>query len=169
MNIMDDIISAVKGFSPLLATALGSPLSGIALSLLGSAFGSTSKSPEEILSLIHGDPLANLKIKELEYHHAEELGKISSDDYKTEVDDRKNAREKEKEVKDHTPSNLAYILTVGIFSSLFYLFTNPVPTKNRELIVSILSAMTTVWIAAMAYYHGSSVGSKNKEKMLDKK
>lgn len=169
MSIMESVISVVKTASPLVATALGSPLSGIALSLLGNAFGSTSKNPEEILKLIKDDPDFEMRIKKLEYDHIEELARISSDDYKTEVDDRKDARSKEKETNDHTPAILAYILTIGVFAALFYLFVDEVPSQNKELIISILSAMMTVWVAAMAYYHGSSVGSRNKEKILANK
>lgn len=171
MSALDGIISIVKNVSPLVAAALGSPLAGMALSLISNAFGSTSKNPDEILGLIQKDPSYQLKIKQIEFDHEKDLMQIQSDDFKNEVEDRMDARKNETEkeklgIHEYTPAALAYILTIGVFISLYYLFTHDVPSANKELIVSIISALTTVWVSSMAYYHGSSAGSRNKEKML---
>lgn len=173
MSAIESIISLVKTSSPLVATALGSPLAGIALSLLGNAFGSKSKSPDEILNLLQNDPQYALKIKQIEIDHEFELAKLASDDFKTEVSDRMNARtlEMEKEklgIHDYTPIILAYVLTMGVFLSLLFLFLYGIPEENREIIYSIISSMMTIWVAAMSYYFGSSAGSRTKEGILKK-
>ncbi|WP_157832654.1 hypothetical protein [Candidatus Regiella insecticola] len=46
---------------------------------------------------------------------------------------------------------------------MYYLFTHRVPTENEELIIAIVSAFSTVWIGAVAYFHGSSAGSRAKD------
>ena len=88
-----------------------------------------------------------------------------------EYQDRNSARQREAAItqagkSDITPAVLAYILTIGVLAALYYLFTQTVPTNNKELIVSIVSALTTVWVGAMAYYHGSSAGSRSKDTLL---
>lgn len=58
---------------------------------------------------------------------------------------------------------LAYLLTIGLFVALASLFYLPIPENNQEVILGIVTSLTTVWISAMGYYHGSSSGSRLKD------
>jgi len=85
MKISSDLINLVKTASPLIASALGSPIAGIALSLVSSIFGLShdNDDQDEILSHMKNDPECQVKLRELEYKHSEELLKILSDDILT--------------------------------------------------------------------------------------
>lgn len=169
MSFLTDLPSVLLKSAPLLATAVASPAAGMAVSLLESVFGLSNSKPAELIAKISADPDRELKLKQLEAQHGENLITLANAKYALEAQDRSSAREREIQLHDHTPAILAYILTVGVFCALAYLFIMPVPQDNKELIVAIISSMTTVWVAAMAYYHGSSLGSRNKENMLSKK
>ncbi len=89
------------------------------------------------------------------------------------MQDRASARQREvgvdqslNEHRDKTPEYLAYLLTVTVMVALTWLFCFPIPVTNHDLISALISTLTTVWIGAMAYYHGSSAGSRLKDLKL---
>src|SRR5690242_1316640 len=90
--IEHEIMPVVSKVAPLLGSMLGTPLAGIALSLIAQTFGINPNDVAGISAAITGTPDAALKLKALEAQHAEALAKIASSDYATEVGDRKDAR-----------------------------------------------------------------------------
>lgn len=83
-----EIANAISKDAPLLASVIGSanPIAGVLVGLVGSTLGATSNSAENVLQKLVETPDAMLKIKQLEYQHAESLKQMS-------VDDTKSARE----------------------------------------------------------------------------
>lgn len=75
----DDVTNAVKKYAPVLGAAIGGPVGGAvggAISLIASAFGVGSDSPDEIYNAIQADPQAALKLKEIEAGNKIELQRI---------------------------------------------------------------------------------------------
>lgn len=70
---------------------------------------------------------------------------------------------KSNRTRDRTPAILAYLLTLGVFVALGALFFCPLPKGNTPLVLGIVSSLTTVWVGAMGYYHGSSLSSGEKD------
>jgi len=66
--------------------------------------------------------------------------------------------------KNNTASNLAYITTLIIIASVIFLFFHEIPRENKDLISQIINTLCNVWIGVMAYYNGSSLGSRLKDK-----
>lgn len=159
-----DIAKTVLKAAPLLASAVGSPLAGTAIALLANYFGADASNAQDILDKINSDPERDIKLKKLELEHGENLAALANAQYALEVQDRDSARNREETQKDYTPAILAYILTSGIFFSLLYLFLHAIPPENRDQINSIIDVLKTVWIGAMAYYHGSSMGERRAER-----
>lgn len=85
---------------------------------------------------------------------------------KVEADDRANARAREVQLKDRMPAVLAVMLSVAFFGTIALLVLRPVPDQNRDPFMLMLGSLGTTWAAAMAYYHGSSSGSKAKDTVL---
>lgn len=141
----------MQDVAPTLASVLGSPIAGIAISLISSAFGLTSKKPEDILNAIAQTPDAQIRLKQLESEHAIELAKIANIDYETEVDDRKAAREREITLHDHVPAILAYLFVACYVAVQFYCIFMP------NTINDIISArVQDILIMVVSYYFGSS-------------
>jgi hypothetical protein len=148
----------VGASAPLLASVLGSPLAGVALSLIASAFGAPSNTVEEITSKIKNDPESAIKLKTIEYQHAETLAQIAAQKYATEVDDRKSARENAPLYRDFL-KHLAYLVTIGFFGALILLFS-PIPinpnTLDRELLSMLVGVLVSKWQTIIDFFYGSS-------------
>ena len=174
---LSDVGKLIAQSAPLLGGALAGQAGATIGSLIAAKFGGSSTQPDALHTLINADPHATIKLKELELEHQIALQQLliqaEKDAQQLAVQDRASARQREadvstasKENHDPTPSHLAYALTFGVLGALFWLLAFPIPDKNHEIIYAIVSCLTTVWIAAMAYYHGSSAGSRLKDDRL---
>lgn len=177
MMSFNDLGKLITQSAPLLGGALAGPAGATIGSLIAAKFGGNTNQPEALKALIHGDPEAALKLKALEREHELALQRLLIESEKEaqqlNTSDRASARQREAEVdqsptenRDKTPANLAYALTLCVFCALTWLFCFPIPATNHELISAFASSLTTVWIGAMAYYHGSSAGSRIKDLKL---
>ena len=156
--------------APTLATALGGPMAGLAVKtlsnvLLGHEEGSDediskalgSATPEQLSDIKKIDADFKVRMKELEI----DLERISAGD-------RDSARKREAAVGDHTPKILAAGITLGFFGCLFWMFVYGVPKNGNEALLLMLGALQTAFTGVIAYYFGSSSGSKAKDELLAK-
>lgn len=150
-------LSKIIGTSaPVLASVLGTPLAGIGLGLLAHCFGADSQKIEDIAQKITADPEAALKLKTLEYEHAEALLRMASQDYTTEVDDRKNARENSEIYKDFL-RHFAYLITAGFFGSLIVMFFPlELTDAQSKLLWLLLGMLSSKWQTIIDFFYGSS-------------
>lgn len=160
--------------APLLGSALAGPGGAAVGSLIAAKLGGDVQAPDALHALITADPESALKLKQIEMDHEVALQRLTlqaaTDQVQAVLNDRSSARQREVGVantplaaRDRTPAILAYCLTGGLFAALAFLFCGSVPEANESMILGILSSLTTVWVGAMAYYHGSSIGSREKE------
>lgn len=150
------ILGAVSKIAPLLGSVLGTPLAGVGISLLANLFHVDPKNVKALHEAIDADPEAKLKIKTLEYDHAETLAKIASSDYATEVDDRKSARSSAVLYKDFL-RHMAYLVTIGFFAALVLLFCPiPVNSNTRELLSMLVGMLASKWQTIIDFFYGSS-------------
>lgn len=116
---LPDFAKIVGASAPLLASVLGTPLAGVAISLLANAFGVKSHDLDNISAVITADPESSIKIKTVEYEHAETLANIAAQNYSTEVDDRKDARNHAETYKDFM-MRMSVVVTVDFSSSSYF-------------------------------------------------
>jgi hypothetical protein len=173
----NDLGKLIAQSAPLLGGALAGQAGATIGSLIAAKFGGNSAQPDALHALINADPQAAIKLKALECEHEIALQQLwlqaEKDEQQTLANDRDSARQREAEVdktpaeqRDKTPARLAYALTAGILFGFVWLLVLPVPDKNHELLYALMSSLVTVWVAAMAYYHGSSAGSRSKDHKL---
>lgn len=118
MNL-EDLAKGVLKFSPIIATALGSPIGGIIASLLAHEF---NVNPENLTATIATDPSAEFKIKQFELKNAEDIRKTQVAEFSKEVDDRSSARVMEESdvnkmgKRDWILHFIAITFTLGLFS-----------------------------------------------------
>jgi hypothetical protein len=129
---------------------------GVAVSLLGQAFGVDPKDTNALASRIVDDPDAVVKIKKLEFEHAETLAKVCSQDYTTEVNDRIDARKNAGQYKDFM-RHMAYLVTVGFFAALVMLLLPiTVEANERELLSMLVGMLVSKWQTIIDFFYGSS-------------
>jgi hypothetical protein len=150
--------------APGIATALGGPLAGLAVSAISKALGIDEKEVQNTIDSgkLSADQLASLKQAEIELQaKAQELGLNFE---KLAVDDRKSARDMQAATKSSIPAILAIGVTIGFFAILIGLMTDNV-TKSDALLL-MLGSLGTAWTAIVSFYFGSSASSQNKDSML---
>lgn len=154
--IENDILPFVSKAAPLLGSVLGTPLAGVAISLIANAFGVNPKDISGISSALSADPEAAIKLKTIEFEHAETLAKVASTDYATEVEDRKDARQYGGLYKDFL-RHMAYLVTLGFFAALFLLFLPLQVTEEEKNLLSMLVGMlASKWQTIIDFFFGSS-------------
>jgi hypothetical protein len=151
--------------APTIATCLGGPLAGLATAALSKLFG---VAPDQVQSMISenklsADQLAAVKIEEIKFK--EQTQALGLNFEQLAVEDRKSAREMQTVTGSFIPPMLAVLVTLGFFGILLYLMVTPTDTSNTPLMI-MLGSLGTAWTGIIAFYFGSSAGSRAKDQML---
>ena len=177
MNLKE-ILPTLTKVAPVLATALGTPLAGTALTALLSAFNLDPNTPLQnqqealvgALKSATADDLLKLKIAEQDY--AVKMAELGFKDVESlasiSANDRDSARKREEAVRDSTPRNLAYAITFGFFAVLAVLVFVDIPGNIKEALLVMLGTLQTAWISVCTYFYGSTSGSSEKTRLLAK-
>jgi plasmid maintenance system antidote protein VapI len=157
----------LKQIAPTIATAMGGPLAGMAVSAISKAIGVDEDKVSDLIkdNKLTADQIAQVKIAEIELQkQAQELGLNFE---KLAVDDRKSAREMQATTRSIVPPVLAAIVTVGFFGILVMMLLGKVDSNNPPILM-MLGSLGTAWTGIIAYYFGSSAGSQAKTDLLSK-
>ena len=164
----------VRTIAPTIGLVLsgGNPLIGMGIKAVSNALlGNPDGTEDEVSAALQvASPEDLIKLRTADQSFKVEMKKLGLDEKKLAFDDADSARKREMTVKDKTPAVLAYLLTVMFGGTLGTLIFGPeVAESNKAVVYSMVGSLGTVWIAAMAYYHGSSRGSAEKDILLRNK
>jgi len=156
----------LKTIAPTIATALGGPLAGMAVSAVAKAIG---VSPDEVQSVISSGKLtaeqvASIQLAELELK--KQAQSMNLDFAKLIAEDKKSARDMQIATKSWIPALLAVFVTLGFFGILLGLMTEHF--KTSDALMLMLGSLATAWTGVMAFYFGSSASSQAKTELLAK-
>jgi hypothetical protein len=157
----------LKQIAPTIATALGGPLAGMAVSAISKAVGVEPDQVQDMIAnnKLSAEQIAQVKMAEIELQkQAQELGLNFA---KLEVEDRKSAREMQATTRSIMPPILAGAVTIGFFSIMVMMFFNQIDSNNPAILM-MLGSLGTAWTGIIAYYFGSSAGSQAKTDLLSK-
>ena len=155
----------LKQIAPTIATCLGGPLAGLAVSAVSKALGIDASQVQETIDSgkLNADQIASIKQAEIELQKsAQELGLNFE---QLAVQDRSSAREMQTATQSYIPPTLSILVTFGFFGILSYLMVTPTDTANTPLMI-MLGSLGTAWTGIIAFYFGSSAGSQKKDQML---
>ena len=150
---MNELLSLVKGIAPSIATALGSPLAGMAVSALAERFG-VENQVEAVTKAIKADPEAAMKLKQLEL-----------DKFKAVLADKDSARNREATIATSEKAPLinklvspllAIIVVVAWVGIQYTLLNTTVPQEMRELVARVLGTLDGALMVILSYYFGAS-------------
>jgi hypothetical protein len=151
--------------APTIATCLGGPLAGLAVTALSKLFG---VAPDQVQSMINDNKLSADQIaavQQEEIRFKEQTQALGLNFEQLAVEDRKSARDMQATTQSIIPPLLSILVTVGFFGILAYLMVTPADTANTPLMI-MLGSLGTAWTGIIAFYFGSSAGSRAKDQML---
>jgi len=150
--------------APSIATALGGPLAGLAVTAISKALGIDEKDVQTTITSgkLTADQLSALKQAEIQLQT--QAAALGLDFEKLATDDRKSARDMQSTTKSMIPAILAMFVTVGFFGILFALMMG-YATKSDELMI-MLGSLGTAWTGIIGFYFGSSAHSEKQSEML---
>jgi len=170
--------SIVKSVAPMLGTALGGPLGGIAGAALAKAMGGDptkattddlaklvqNVTPEQLLAIKAAEQAFQIQMRELDINSVKDLEQIAADD-------RASARNLQIQTKDATPQILAYAaLTVWASMNGFLLYMAfrglSLPTDMSPIIMRVLGTMDALMGMAFAFFFGTTANSGKKDQMI---
>lgn len=155
----------LEQIAPTIATCLGGPLAGLAVTALSKLFG---VAPDEVKGMIadnklSADQIAAIKVEEIKFK--EQAQALGLNFEQLAVDDRKSARSMQSETRSNVPAVLSYGITVGFFGILASIMLGYATDNNQPLLI-MLGSLGTAWVSVVAFWFGSTNGSQNKDKML---
>jgi len=155
----------LEQIAPTIATALGGPLAGLAVTAVSKALGVSSDEAKSMMDegKMSADQIAQVKVAEIELK--KQANSLGLNFEELAVDDRKSAREMQTATKSWVPSILSLLVTTGFFGILIYLMIKPTDTSNTPLMI-MLGSLGTAWTGIIAFYFGSSAGSQRKDELL---
>ena len=161
---MDELLGLLRGLAPAVATVVGGPLGGLAITALASKFG-VADDVAAVAKAIAGDPEAATKLAELDLRQ-----------FQAESADRDSARQREAAVAAAGGSSLAQlvvpILALGTVSLTFVfigiLLFKVIDTAQQQLVIFALGYATAAAQQVLSYYFGSSKSSQDKTVAMQK-
>jgi len=168
MDLLKTFGPLLGSVAPTLATALGGPLAGLAVKSLSKALlGAEDFSEEAVMeAMATASPEQLAAVKKIDADFKVQMKSLDIDLERISVDDRKSAREMQKETRDWIPRALAVSVTAGFFAILIYMLVYGLPTTGNEALLLLLGALQTAWGGIIAFYFGSSSGSQKKDAMI---
>lgn len=178
MSGWTDALNVVKSLAPTIATALGGPLAGGAVTALESVFGLTPSpssstddrqsavaaaisgaTPEQLAAMRKADQDYAARMAEAGFKDTETLASLA-------VQDRASARAMQISTKSLTAPFLAIFVTLGFFGVLSIMMFVPLQQATHDALMLMLGSLGTAWTGVIAYYFGSSAGSDRKTELL---
>ena len=161
----------VRGIAPTLATALGGPAAGAAVSALSRVFlGKSDGTQDELDARLSGPltPEDELKLKAAEQDYVKSLIDAATKLEAIEAQDREGARQREEATHDATTHILAYAVIILLATALIVLSVLKIPTDNRDALNQLIGVLYLAVGNVLGYYFGTSAGSKAKDVVLGK-
>ena len=151
--------------APLIATALGTPVAGLAVSAAVQSLGLSENTVEALeQAVMGGNPETLMKLKGAESAFKVEMKRLNIDVMKLDTADRDSARLLAKDKGIWLQAGLT-VLFVVLFSLLLYLIFSGeevVHSSMRDIANFLLGTLTGILIQQMNFWFGSSEGSKRK-------
>jgi hypothetical protein len=156
----------LKTIAPTVATALGGPLAGMAVSAVAKAIGCE---PDEVQGVISSGKLtaeqvAAIQLAELELK--KQAQSMNLDFAKLVAEDKKSARDMQIATRSLIPPLMALGVTCGFFGILFGLMYGQI--QHAPQIDIMLGSLGTAWTGIISFYFGSSAGSQAKTELMSK-
>jgi len=174
----DKIMRFLKAIAPVIGTALGGPLGGIAGTALSQVLlGKDKGTDDEIYNALQSaSPDLILRIKEADNNFKLDMEKLGVDTLKLQYSDIADARNREVEIIKHNKDNrfiatlsmitmpcLAMLITAGFFCTMGLIAFLNIDAEAAQVLNILAGILGTCFVQIISYYFGSSLGSRMKD------
>lgn len=156
----------VRTVAPAMATAVGTPAAGAIVAMLSNAiFGNGDATQEQLATVIQGGNLSPdqlAAITKADNDFKLEMQKLQNDLVRMDYADVADARARQIATKDHIPEIILGMAFAAYLAQmlLFYFGKMPVDEFTRALVVRAFGTIDGIVLTCVAYFVGSSRGSK---------
>ena len=163
--------SIVGTVAPGLATALGGPLAGMAVSAITRGLGLSDDAGEaEIdMAMRSATPETLAKLKEIDAKFKTDMKALDIDLEKIAAADRDSARSMQTTTRSRMPAFIALVALTGFFGILICMIFVTLPAASEAPLQIMLGVLGTLVVGISNFYFGSSQGSKDKTALLSPK
>jgi len=163
-----DWMTTLKQLAPTVASAFLGPLGGVAVAAVGNLLGVSDATQNKIAQVIASGKLTPEQIgdiKKLELNYQENEKERGFKYSELEFKDRDSARKREIETKDGTNKTLAFLI-IGAFLAMVAATLLGYAKVESVLAGTLVGYLSAKAEQVLAYYFGSSSGSKAKTDLL---
>lgn len=165
-----DWLDVLRKVAPTVASAVGGPLAGAAVSAIGELLGISEPTQSKIAEAITngqltGEQIAGLKQLEmkLKAEEAERGFKYAELEFK----DRADARQMAVQTGAKTPAVLTWLIVAIVLSLEGYILFEGTPEKVSEIVMGrILGTLDMCLVTVLSYWFGTTYGSSRKTDLL---
>ena len=159
---MDELLGLLKGIAPAVATAVGGPLGGLAVTAIANKFG-VADDVQAVAKAIAGDPEAATKLAELDLRQFE----LENADRDSARHMQETALNQDDKYAKHFIYNFAWFWSVGSMAYFFAITFGQVPASGKDFGNIILGFLLGTAVATIiSFFYGSSKSSKDKTDAL---
>jgi membrane protein required for beta-lactamase induction len=161
---MDELLNLLKGVAPAVATAVGGPLGGLAVTAIANKFG-VADDVKAVAAAIAGDPEAASKLAELDLKQFE----LENADRDSARHMQETALNQDDKFAKHFIYWFAWFWSVGSMAYFFAITFGQVPASGKDFGNIILGFLLGTAVATIiSFFYGSSKSSKDKTDTMSK-
>ena len=167
MSLGDKVKKVLGAVAPLLGSAVGGPLGGVAMKFIADRFtGGDTGQVEDFLLAANPETLKALKVAEMDFK--KEMEELGIKEQQLHAEDRDSARQLAKDNGLVVQATISALYTIGYFGVLFaYVFgLAHVEPANKDMTQILIGALAAPQIQILNFWFGSSRGSKDKTSAL---
>ena len=152
--------------APAIATALGGPFAGVAVKVAADALGLDAADEDAVAQAVaSGDPNVLVKLKEANQRFLLEMRRLDVREDELAVEDRRSARETYARTRSALVPLLA-VLVIGGFLAMVYMVLMGITPVQGALAGTLIGYVSAKAEQVIAFYFGSSAGSKEKTEAM---
>ena len=161
---MDELLGLLRGIAPAVATAVGGPLGGLAVTAIANKFG-VADDVKAVAQAIAGDPEAATKLAELDLKQFE----LENADRDSARHMQETALNQDDKFAKHFIYWFAWFWSVGSMAYFFAITFGQVPASGKDFGNIILGFLLGTAVATIiSFFYGSSKSSKDKTDTMTK-
>lgn len=162
----------LKTVAPLLGTAIGGPIGGIAAKMITGALLGEENATDDVKvmekALKGASPEQLLLLKTADHKFKSDMAKLDLDSKALDHANTNSARSMQKETRSLAPAAIATCVLLGFFGILVAIIFVVLPDTAIQPLNIMLGVLGTLVVSIGNFYFGSSSGSKEKSRAMIK-